>query len=175
MANYSNDHRSDTRPHTQKLLHKFTYCCTFHANLWLKIPRGRGVLDSTFLVIKNLVKFQNDILPLWRLDSKWHIELSEPILIPDEGEGGLGPNFFWSCQIWGQKIFGIFSFTECSGLWIFLGGGLGPNFFWLCQIWGQNFFGIFSFMEHSSKKIWTKKICFEKWCSDVQIWKNFQF
>ena len=30
--------------------------------------------------------------------------------------GGLGTNFFWSWQICGQKFFGIFSFTECSGL-----------------------------------------------------------
>ena len=43
--------------------------------------------------------------------------------------GGLGINFFWSCQIWGQKLFGIFSFTEhcvCSN---FQRGVWAPNFF----------------------------------------------
>ena len=34
----------------------------------------------------------------------------------------LGTNFFWTCQIWGQKVFRIFSFTKQSGLWIFWGG-----------------------------------------------------
>ena len=61
------------------------------------------------------------------------------------------PTFFWSCQIWDQKFFGIFSFTKCSWLWNFLGRGvcLGTNFFWSCQIWSQKNFRIFSFIEYS--------------------------
>ena len=37
--------------------------------------------------------------------------------------------FFWWWQIWNQKIFRIFSFTECSGLWIFCRGVRAPTFF----------------------------------------------
>ena len=36
---------------------------------------------------------------------------------------GLSTNLFWSCQIWGQIFFTIFSFTKHSGLWI-CGGGV---------------------------------------------------
>ena len=65
------------------------------------------------------------------------------------------PTFFWSCQIWDQKFFGIFSFTKCSWLWNFLGRGvcLDTNFFWSCQMWGQKIFRIFSFIEYSRVSI----------------------
>ena len=47
------------------------------------------------------------------------------------GLGGPGPNFFfWSCQIWGQKFFPLFSALDSistGGGW----GGPGPNFFFL--------------------------------------------
>ena len=89
-----------------------------------------------------------------------------------------GANFFWSFQIWVKQLFRNFSFTECSGLWKFLGGwGSGHklkqlfrNFsfiecsgLWICQGMGvraplffvhtkfevKKFFRIFSFTEHS--------------------------
>ena len=68
-------------------------------------------------------------------------------------ERGLGVNFFGSCQIWDQKIFRIFSFTEYSGqnLW----GGVWTNFFWSCQIWDQKFF---SFTEHSGLWIFQRGV-----------------
>ena len=63
-------------------------------------------------------------------------------------QGGPGTNFFLLHQIWGQKVFRIFSFTEHSGLWIYWGVP-GTNFFLSCQSWCQKFFRIFSFIECS--------------------------
>ena len=61
------------------------------------------------------------------------------------GGGCPGPNFFWSCQIWGQNFFPLFSALDSISA-----GGLGPNFFWSCQIWGQNFFPLFSALDSIS-------------------------
>ena len=65
------------------------------------------------------------------------------------GRGGPGSNFFWSCQIWGQKKFPLFSALDS----ISAGGrrgGLGPNFFWSCQIWSQKLFPLFSTLDSIS-------------------------
>ena len=58
--------------------------------------------------------------------------------------GGLGINYFLSCQIWGQKIFRIYSFTECSGLNL-SEGCLGQLFLVMPKLRPKNF----SFTEHS--------------------------
>ena len=112
------------------------------------VSGGGGVREpQLFLVMPNLMKFQNHILPLWSPNWKWHISLPEPILIAAEG-GGLGPNFFWSCQIWGQKFFPLFSTLDS----VSKGGGRGPepNILWACQIWGQKFFLLFSALDSVS-------------------------
>ena len=59
---------------------------------------------------------------------------------------------FWSCKIWGQKFFRIFSFTERSQLNCSEGGS-DTNFFWLCHILEQKFFGIFFLYQ----LLWTLK------------------
>ena len=66
---------------------------------------GGGSRHQLFLVMLNLrSKFFLNFL-IYRM--LWTLNFSQ---------GVPGTNFFWSCQIWGQKLFRIFSFTECSRL-----------------------------------------------------------
>ena len=64
-------------------------------------------------------------------------------------QGGSGPTFFGDAKFETKKFFGIFPFTEYSGLWIFQRWCPGTNFFWSCQICGQKLFRFFSFTEFS--------------------------
>ena len=66
-----------------------------------------------------------------------------------------GTNFVWLLQIWGQKFFRIFSFTECSKIWYFFGNRwsrhqlflvtpnlrskIFQNFFLYLALWFLNF------------------------------------
>ena len=59
-------------------------------------------------------------------------------------------NFFWLYQIWYQKVFRIFSFTDYSGLWIFQLGDLTPTFFGHCKFEVRNFQKFFLY-----RALWT--------------------
>ena len=53
-----------------------------------------------------------------------------PSTLHSEFIGGSRHQLFLVTQIWGQKVFSIFSFTKCSGLWICQRVGVGaPTFF----------------------------------------------
>ena len=86
-----------------------------------------NALDSEFF--KGWSGYQLSlVLPNFRLNNFsefFHL----PSTLDSEFLSGMlvGTNFFGSCQIWGQKIFRIFSFTECSGMNL-SEGGLGQLF-----------------------------------------------
>ena len=103
--------------------------------LWTLNSWERGLFTNFFWSHPNLRSkcFQNFFLYRATLDSEFVLVL---------GEEGSVHQLFWSCQIWGQKFFRIFSFTERSQL-NFSEGGSDTNFFWLCQILEQKIFGIF--------------------------------
>ena len=103
--------------------------------LWsLKFSVRRLIQAPTFF---GHAKFEvNNFQNFFIYNAPWTLNFSEE---------GLDTNFFWSCLIWSQKIFRIFSFTKCSGLWIFWRELQEPTLFWSHQIWDQKFFRIFSF------------------------------
>ena len=96
---------------------------------------GGGVQDPTFF---GHVKFEVKIFSLYLV--LWTLFLQV-------GGGGLGPNFFWSCQIWSQKFFPLFSALDSistSAGRLGRGGRAGTQLFWSSQIWGQKVFPLFS-------------------------------
>ena len=65
-------------------------------------------------------------------------------------QGGLSTNFFCHAKFKGQKVFGIFSFTEHSELRICQGkGGSGYHLFLVMLNLRSKIFWNFSFIEYS--------------------------
>ena len=114
------------------------------SGLWI-FQGGDWLRDQHFLVMLNLRSkiFQNFFIyrALWTLNF-----LEGGVWVPTFFVEGIGPgtNIFWSCEIWGEKFFKFFSFTNHSRFWIYQGRRVvWSNFFWSCQIWDQNFSELF--------------------------------
>ena len=111
--------------------------------VWVPTFFGRGLVWApTFLVTPNL-----------RLKNFWNFFLYRAHRT-EFFRGGLA-NFSWSCQIWDKKFFGIFSFTDYCGLWIFHRGGLGQLFLVMPNLRPKNFSEFFHLQSPLNSEFFT--------------------